>query len=302
MTTSDQPSPRDWAPLGLLHALAEAEVMLVSPEADRHTVAATRFRFNRLDVELPALGVPAFGINYGAEMLLQRTLHGRRTSGRGLAGDLSLLPPHSPSRWTFDKPGDVALVCLDRGLFDEAVGHLSGRGPGAVEIMPRFVIRDLTLERIAHQLLQAIAGRSAGGRLETDTLAHDLACRLATAHTNLEVRGTVWRHAMAPSRLRRVEEFVLAHLPRDISLEDIAAVAGMSVFHFAKSFRKATGRTPYGYVTEHRLRRARSLLHDHRLTIGQIAHAVGLSHSRFATVFKRCMRMTPSEFRAVLSA
>jgi AraC family transcriptional regulator len=300
--TNSRADRRERAALGLVHRAAQADVMHASPPADRSAVAVTRFRFRRLDVALPALGVPAFGINYGPEMQLQRTLHGRHVSGRGVAGHLSLLPPDSPSRWVFDKPGDVALVCLDRRLFDDAVAEIAGREPGAVEIRPEFAIRDLTLERIAHQLLQAVAGQGHGGRLETETLAHDLARHLLTAHTNLEVRGAARRRAMVPSRLRRVEEFVLAHLPLDISLKDIAAAAGMSVFHFAKAFRQTTGTTPYGYVTEHRLYRARSLLHEGKLTIGQIARAVGFSHGRFATVFKRRMRMTPSEFRAVLRA
>src|SRR5262245_46435689 len=163
--TEGQPERPESAAVGLVHALAGARVMQVSPAEDWNAIAATRFRFTRLDIDLPALGQPAFGINYGAEMQLERTLHGRRSSGRGLAGDLSLLPPDSPSRWVFDKPGDLALVVLDRRVFDQAVAETTSKSPGAVKIMPKFVVRDLTLERIAHQLLRAISGQSAAGRV-----------------------------------------------------------------------------------------------------------------------------------------
>jgi AraC family transcriptional regulator len=288
--------------VGLVHALADAQVIQVSPEADWGAVAATRFRFKRLDISLPALGVPAFGINYGPEMQLERTLHGRRVSGRGVAGHLSLLPPHSPSRWVFDKPGDVALVLLNPRLFEAAIAEVADRALGAVEIMPEFAIRDLTLERIAHHLLKAIAVHGAGGRLHIELLAQELAGHIMATHTNLELEpGTTGRsHAMAPSRLKRAEAFILENLPVDISLKDIAAAAGMSVFHFAKAFKQATGRSPYGYVTEQRLHHARSLLHDRKLSVGQVAQAVGFSHARFTTVFRRNMRMTPTEFRTVL--
>ena len=47
---------------------------------------------------------------------------------------------------------------------------------------------------------------------------------------------------------------------------------------------------------------ARSLLHDGRLSVGEVASAVGLSQNRFGIVFKRLMRMTPSKFREVLNS
>jgi len=93
---------------------------------------------------------------------------------------------------------------------------------------------------------------------------------------------------------------MLSNLQIEMSLEDIAKAAGMSLFHFAKAFRQTTGRTPHKFLTEQRLLHARSLLHNRNLSIGQIAKAVGLSHGRFTAVFGREMKMTPSEFRDVL--
>lgn len=300
--TNSHADPLERSALGIVYARADAEVIRESPPEHWDAVAATHFRFSRLDITLPALAEPAFGINYGEEMHLQRTLNGRNVRGHGVPGALSLLPPGADSRWQFHKPGEVALVVLNRQLFGDAAQRIAGRSLGAVEVKPEFAIRDLTLERIAHQLLAAIALEEPGGRLGREGLAVNLASHMLTQHSNLELRRRVHRHGMAPIRLRRVEEFVLAHLPRDIGLKDIAAVAGMSVFHLAKAFKQSTGKTPYGYVTEHRLHRARSLLHDRKLSIGEIAKAVGLSHGRFATVFRKQMAMSPSQFRAVLHA
>jgi AraC family transcriptional regulator len=300
--TNGRADAQERAALSLVHKLAEARLIQMSPAADWQSVAATRFCFNRLDVELPALGAPAFGVNYGPRMQLSRFMGGRRLSGIGHTGHLSLLPPDVGARWVFDKPGDVAVVVLNRRLFDDAAEQIASCAPGAIELKPEFAIRNEKLEGIAHRLLAAIRLGGTGGRLDSEGLAVELAEHLVKAHSNREVRGEGRRHAMAPSRLRRAQEFVLSNLSTDIALKDIAAAAGMSVFHFAKAFKDTTGKTPYGYVTEHRLHRARSLLHDRRLSIAQIARAVGLSHGRFAIVFKRRMRMTPSEFRAVLYA
>jgi AraC family transcriptional regulator len=74
----------------------------------------------------------------------------------------------------------------------------------------------------------------------------------------------------------------------------------MSLCHFAKAFKRATGRTPHQYLTAQRLLYARALLHDGSLSIREIASSVGLSHSHFTVVFTRQFGMTPSKFRAVL--
>jgi AraC family transcriptional regulator len=286
--------------LELVHTLAAAQVTLVSPPGQWSCVAASRFRTGKLDVSLPPLGAPTFGVNYGRDMRLERTIHGRRVSGRGAAGHLSILPPDAETRWVFDAPGDVALVFLNRELFDQAVEAAADRDPALVEVVPRFVIRDLVLERIAHRLLKAIAEPTAG-RLLTEQIAHDLASHLILAHSNVEQpRASERTYPMAPGKLKRAQEFVVANLDADMSLKDIAGAAGMSLFHFAKSFKDTTGRSPYQFLTECRLLHARSLLHDATLSIGEIAKAVGLSHGRFTAVFGREMGMTPSEFRAVL--
>jgi AraC family transcriptional regulator len=292
----------EWAALEIVHELAGADVSAVSPQADWDFIAATRFRFTNVDVELPSLGVPAFGINYGPDMRLERTLRGRQVRGIGNPGHLSLLPPDDPSRWLFDKPGDIMLVILNRKYLDAAIETASGRSPASVEIMPQFTIRDLTLERIAHQLLNKISDPAFDSKLRTEFLAQELAEHILQTHTSLDLRPPSRPHTMPPNRLKRAEDFIGANLGQDMSLQDIANAAGMSLFHFAKVFKRATGRSPHQYLTERRMLQARSLLHDGRLSVGEVASAVGLSQNRFGIVFKRLMRMTPSKFREVLNS
>jgi AraC family transcriptional regulator len=300
--TDSEPTRPETAALQTVHRLADAQVVLASPQSGWASVAATRFRMGKVDVSLPPLGVPTYGINYGQHMRLQRTLHGRTAGATAVAGHLSLLPLDAETRWVFDQPGDVALVFLNSRLFARALEEGAGRDPSSVEIAPKFVIRDLVLERIAHRLLKEISEPGPAGRLIAEELAQELAAHLIFAHSNLSPRQETRPHTMAPSRLKRAEEFMLSNLSSDLSLVDIADAAGMSLFHFAKAFKQATGQTPHRYLTVRRLLQARALLHDGTLSIGEIARSIGLSHSHFTVVFRRQMGMTPSEFRDVLHA
>jgi AraC family transcriptional regulator len=296
-----RPSRPERAALQTVHQLADARIALASPQSSWTSVAASRFRMGKIDVTLPALGVPAYGVNYGQHMQLQRTLNGRTVGTSAGAGQLSLLPPDTPTRWVFDQPGDVALVFLRGDVFERAIAEGAGRGGGAVEIAPEFAIRDLVLERIAHQLLKEISEPSPASRLLTDELAEELAGHLIFAHSNVPQRqGRA--HAIAPGKLKRAVDFMLSNMGSEPSLADVANAAGMSLFHFAKAFKQATGQAPHQYLTAQRMLQARALLHERKLSVGQVAGLVGLSHSHFTVVFRRQMGMTPTEFRDVLSS
>jgi hypothetical protein len=97
------PARAEWKALETVHARAKADVRLASPENDWDVIAGSRFRLGQVDINLPPLQVPAYGISYGERLTLQRTLHGRRTSGSVAPGQLAVLPPDADTRWLFDK-------------------------------------------------------------------------------------------------------------------------------------------------------------------------------------------------------
>jgi transcriptional regulator of acetoin/glycerol metabolism len=103
---------------------------------------------------------------------------------------------------------------------------------------------------------------------------------------------------ISPSAVRRVMEHVEARLNESIDLAEMAAVAGLSVFHFAREFRQATGVTPHGYVTRRRVERAKELLAQSGLHLSDIALAVGFfDQSHMARHFRQILGTTPREFR-----
>jgi AraC family transcriptional regulator len=296
------PDRLEWKALETVHACARAEVRLASAASSWDALAASRFLLGQVDVNLPPLTVPAFGVNYGQAFHLERTLHGHRVRGVVAPGRLAILPPDAATRWQFDKAGDVVVVYFSREVFNRAVEEGADRDARSVEIIPRFLIRDLVLERIAHQLLGDIIRPDAISRLRVETRAQELAAHLLGAHSSLGWSLDAEPRAMAPSKLRRAKDFIHANLAAETSLGDIAAAAEMSLFHFARQFRKATGRSPHQYVTEQRLLQARTLLHDQSLPIGVIAQHVGFTHSHFTQMFTRHVGMTPSTFRAILQS
>ena len=105
-------------------------------------------------------------------------------------------------------------------------------------------------------------------------------------------------HAIAPRRLRAVLDYIHANLSRAMTLRELAEVACLSEYHFARCFKKATGSAPYHFVLEKRIAAAAELLRAQDLPIKAVAQAVGFSSSRhFSASFKAFLGRSPLEYR-----
>jgi len=96
----------------------------------------------------------------------------------------------------------------------------------------------------------------------------------------------------------RVRDYIDAHIASDISLSEVAAIAGMPLDTFARRFKETTGRPPYAYILEERVRRAELLLRDTSIAIGAVAFRLGFSsQSHFTMTFRRLKGITPRTYR-----
>ena len=103
---------------------------------------------------------------------------------------------------------------------------------------------------------------------------------------------------LSPSAMRRVREYVEAHLSESIGLAELAAVAGLSVFHFAREFKHSAGITPHYYLVQRRIERAQDMLARTGLSATEIALAAGFSdQSHLTRHFRHILGTTPREFR-----
>ncbi|MEU7143442.1 helix-turn-helix transcriptional regulator [Nocardia sp. NPDC046473] len=100
------------------------------------------------------------------------------------------------------------------------------------------------------------------------------------------------------SRIHAAAAMMRARLADPIGLSDIAAEVNLSVFHLVRVFKKATGMTPYQYLTHLRIEEAKQLLRHTGLTIGQVAQRCGFaSPGALSTAFLRHTGTRPSVYR-----
>jgi AraC-like DNA-binding protein len=103
---------------------------------------------------------------------------------------------------------------------------------------------------------------------------------------------------LSAGALRRVREYVQVHLSESIDLSLLAAVAGLSMHHFAREFKQSAGVAPHHYLIQQRIERAQQMLAHTDLSLAEIAYAVGFSdQGHLARHFRGLLGTTPREFR-----
>jgi AraC family transcriptional regulator len=96
--------------------------------------------------------------------------------------------------------------------------------------------------------------------------------------------------------LSRIEDYVVANVEHGITLDQLASLAGLSKYYFIRAFRAARGRTPYQYVIEQRIERAKELISNGDIKVSEVAQRVGFkSTSKFIQTFRRILGVTPGQ-------
>jgi AraC family transcriptional regulator len=88
---------------------------------------------------------------------------------------------------------------------------------------------------------------------------------------------------------------------RDLRLEELARIAGISRFHFAREFKRMTGTSAHQYLIKLRIQRAKALLMESKIPLVEVGLRSGFSHqSHFTRLFRRFTGATPQSYRLIV--
>jgi AraC family transcriptional regulator len=199
--------------------------------------------------------------------------------------------------WSTQGPIDFAHLYVQPSKLDRVAEEEFGRDGARVELADAIGRLDPLLASVIAEMVRELGDVSAGSRLYLDTLLSVTLVKILRDHSFLDVKRAS-SHLLSPRRLRRVLDYVEAHLETEIALEDLARVAGASPYRFGQAFRRSVGATPYAYVVDQRIERAKRLLRETGDPVSDVAWACGFnSPTQFSTIFKRRTGVSPRRFR-----
>jgi AraC family transcriptional regulator len=226
---------------------------------------------------------------------------GRRwTSAHYHPGSVGLTAPGNSSmlRWraTGTAPLESVQIRLGAALVQEAMQSLSVPSSTFPDVLQ---LDDSYVAATGKVIASAVYRRAPA--LYADSLAHALAAHLVLPGSNARQPSPC--HGLGNDSLRQVVDYIRDNLSGDLAVDDLAAVAHLSPFHFLRMFRQSTGTTPHRYVIDVRMRRAAEMLQRTDRPVSHVAAACGYqSPGHFAAAFRRHFGTTPASFRAHLSS
>ena len=221
---------------------------------------------------------------------------GRKIITKGSAGGLCITPAGQPISAVWEKPLDHLGIFLDPAFVVQTA--IENRFNPNFEFTEIYKNKDLLIQHIGLTLLAEAEAETSAGRLYADSLIQTLTLHLLKNYSTANFVREHLNGGLSGYKLRRVQEFINENLEEDLSLAEIAAVADLSQYHFARSFRKTTGFTPQQFLMQQRIERAKDLLAKDDLPIVEISLRTGFKNqSHFTTLFRKYTKFTPKLWR-----
>ncbi len=194
----------------------------------------------------------------------------------------------------FESNGHSRALCLNLkpDLLHSHATELLSRD--RVELLPKMGVQDGLIYQLGLALQADLRRQANSDRLYAEALATTLALHLLRHYSNCGDRDPDCKGGLSQQKLKLVTEYINDNLERDLSLQELAAIAQLSQYHFCRMFKRSTGLSPHKYLTRQRVERAKQLLKKGSMTLADIAMTCGFNHqSHLHRHFKRLTGVTP---------
>jgi AraC family transcriptional regulator len=236
-------------------------------------------------------------INIGHSLTNEFKIEGRFQRVFKPRGANSFFPSHRPfflrlkvERGVF---ANVLFLALDP-VFVSRVAEGLELDADRIELIEKRGGTDPTLQYIAMALRAGVQTGDALDRMYGEGLSTALAAHLLREYGAAPIRPKRQHGGLPRAKLVRAIEYIRDQLDADLTVSGIARAVGMGPDHFAKLFKESTGQSPYRYVVEARVRKAKELLSTGKFTISEAAHLVGfVDQSHLTRHFKRVFGLPP---------
>ena len=255
------------------------------------------YRYAEQEVQIPQMRDYMIVVYQGAQSTMRRRNGGPWQSATVEPGAISLLTRAEQSTWHWDKPIDVKHIYLSHDVLERTALQIFERDPTSLEIDDHVRCVDQSMPQHLKMLEQELSGNGFGENLYVDALRTQITIHLLRNYARIELRNTE-KGALGGVLRKKVIEFIEGTLADSIHLDDLAATAGLSAYHFSRKFKMEFGVSPHAFIVERRIERAKALLRRKSLPLKALAADCGFAdQSHFNRIFRKVVGLTPVEYR-----
>jgi len=245
------------------------------------------------------------------EFVLQRDMRGVHATVDFGAGrfrmrpderSMVIAPPMIASDIVVHSPHHIRVIAIPTvKLRDWSAGENQDAGAPDLGRLHSTGFKNVLIEQLLDRLWAEAAEGEETSLLQTEAVLLTLWSELLRQAR--KPLGPVTRGGLAPWQARRCIEYLHDHASDDVGLEQLAALVGLSPFHFARAFKQTTGVPPHRYQLNVRIEKAKALLEMTDAPVTEIAFEVGYESSQaLARLFRREVGASPSDYRRLRGA
>lgn len=225
----------------------------------------------------------------------ERLIEGRVFKETYTNSKIAIYPAQMIQRMNWDKQIEFINLSLEPKLlvnyFDKCIDS------NKIEILPQFAIEDAVIYSLALALKKEIESDN-NSLLYAESAATMLSVHILRNYAVQKPIIKAFASGIPRSQLKVVIEYIEENLHHNLSLFELAAIVQMSPNYFLRLFKKSTGVTPYQYVINCRINKAKELLRNQKLTLVEISQKLGFyDQSRFTNTFRKRVGITPKKYR-----
>lgn len=211
-------------------------------------------------------------------------------------GSVCVIPSGHPFAVEIGAESEHLAMLLDPALVLRTAAEFNA--PIQTEMVETAAPNDPVIMSIGLALMAELESEKESGRMFAESLANVLALHLLRNYTAPAPGLKTFIGGLSGKKLQLVLDFIEANYGSDLGLAELAEVAGMSTFHFAREFKRATGSSPHQYLIKFRIDRAKEFLSTSEMPLVDIGYRAGFSHqSHFTRLFHKLTGTTPLTYR-----
>ena len=214
-----------------------------------------------------------------------------------LHNEIIVTPAGVSSGWKWHAKSKVIIITLEPDKLNQFSQHELGILLSSAQLknIPQFVDSDIC--QAGEMLLDAL-NSPLGSAVMFESFARVFLTKLIHKYGLEKSEEIAFNRSFTSSHYKRVLDYVANHFHENITLETMAAQAGISTYHFARLFKQTIGESPHQFLMQYRVEQARKQLADASRLIADIAIACGFSdQAHFTRVFKQSTGKTPRQYR-----
>ena len=247
-------------------------------------------RFDLTDIDTMQL---IFNVSGGHLVEVQSGGHCVRNKIR--AGSVATTSPGNPAIVTVTGAADILQISIAPGLIESITGQ------SASPTLPAFAACDARLQACAVQALVGLSRDQGDSRADFNRIVRRVswlfAQPAAAPATPAAARG-----GLSTAARRRVHALIAQRLEAapwtSPSLDELAATANLSVFHFVRAFRQSEGQPPHAHILARRVDKALNLLLQADMRVDEVGELTGFgSSAHFVSTFRKHMGVSPGTIR-----